>query len=130
MPLLIDTSVAIELIDNAPGIVERRRNQEGAVYLSVVTRIELVPGCYPEGEVDPVVIDRVAELLSNLGELPFTVQEAQAYERIIAARGFSRRMVVDRMIAATALANDLTLATLNPRDFRDIPGLNFEDWSA
>ena len=46
------------------------------------------------------------------------------------AKGFSRRLVVDRMIAATALANDLSLATLNPRDFRDIPGLKIEDWSS
>jgi tRNA(fMet)-specific endonuclease VapC len=33
------------------------------------------------------------------------------------------------MIAATALANDLSLATLNPRDVRNIPGLAVEDWS-
>jgi tRNA(fMet)-specific endonuclease VapC len=34
------------------------------------------------------------------------------------------------MIAATAITHGLTLATLNRRDFRDIPGLTVEDWSA
>ena len=49
---------------------------------------------------------------------------------IIAESGFSRRLVSDRMIAATAITYELTLATLNPRDFRSIPGLVIEDWSA
>ena len=34
----------------------------------------------------------------------------------------------DLMIAAIALANDLTLVTHNTREFRRIPGLQFEDW--
>lgn len=68
--------------------------------------------------------------LENVEELDFTGREVAAYSSVIAAKGFSRRLVVDRMIAATALANDLALATLNPRDFRDIPGLTIEDWSA
>ena len=33
------------------------------------------------------------------------------------------------MIAATALSNDLELATCNPRDFDGIPNLRVADWS-
>jgi predicted nucleic acid-binding protein len=33
------------------------------------------------------------------------------------------------MIAATAVANGLILATLNLRHFEKVPGLQFEDWS-
>jgi tRNA(fMet)-specific endonuclease VapC len=33
------------------------------------------------------------------------------------------------MIAAQAIEAAATLATLNARDFRDIPGLTIEDWS-
>ena len=62
--------------------------------------------------------------------LPFTMAEVGAYSAIIGACGFSRRLIVDRMIAATAIARDLTLVTLNPRDFRGIPGLKVADWSA
>ena len=72
---------------------------------------------------------RLERLLKGVEEIELTGREVAAYASIIAARGFSRRLVVDRMIAATALANDLTLATLNPRDFRNIPGLTIEDWS-
>ncbi len=35
----------------------------------------------------------------------------------------------DLLIAATARAHHLTLATLNPRHFQDIEGLAVEDWS-
>ena len=42
--------------------------------------------------------------------------------------GFSRRKTIDHMIAATALANGLSLITLNAQDFRDVPGLLLEIW--
>ncbi|HAJ03147.1 MAG TPA: VapC toxin family PIN domain ribonuclease, partial [Brevundimonas sp.] len=34
----------------------------------------------------------------------------------------------DRMIAAQAIVAGATLATLNPADFRDIPGLSLLEW--
>ena len=40
------------------------------------------------------------------------------------------RPVLDLMIAATACSHGLVLATLNVRDFTDIPGLIVEDWGA
>lgn len=38
------------------------------------------------------------------------------------------RTDVDLLIAATAIAHDLVLATCNARHFQDIPGLQVEDW--
>ena len=72
---------------------------------------------------------RIAEIIDSLIELPFTSSEAQTYAGVIEAIGFSRRMIIDRMIAVTALTNNLTLLTANSRDFRNIPGLRIEDWS-
>lgn len=126
---MFDTSVAIDLVAGNPALVERRRNNREAAFLSVISHVELIPGTYVDGRLDPFVADRVNELLDGIEVLQFALTEVMAYDRIIAAKGFSRRLVVDRMIAATALANDLTLATLNPCDFRDVPDLIFEDWS-
>jgi tRNA(fMet)-specific endonuclease VapC len=39
-----------------------------------------------------------------------------------------RRKILDRMIAAQALVNRVTLITRNPGDFADIPGLALEAW--
>ena len=129
MPLLLDTSVAVELVDAVPRAIDRVGQIDGQ-YLSVISRVELEAGVYRNGKPDPDIRGRVDLLVKRVEELDFTGREVAAYATIIAAKGFSRRLVVDRMIAATALANELTLATLNPRDFRDIPGLTIEDWSA
>jgi tRNA(fMet)-specific endonuclease VapC len=129
LPLLLDTSVAVDLIDASRRVVRRRHQYGEEVFLSVISRVELEAGVYRDGKLDAALRTRTDELVERLDELPFTAREVAAYSAIIAATGFSRRRVVDRMIAATALANDLTLATLNPRDFRDIPGLTIEDWS-
>ncbi len=107
-----------------------RVGQLDGQFLSVISRVELEAGVYRDGMLDREIRGRVDALIKRVEELPFTGREVEAYSSIIAKKGFSRRLVVDRMIGATALANDLTLATLNPRDFRNIPGLTIEDWSA
>jgi predicted nucleic acid-binding protein len=129
LPLLLDTSVAVELIDDAPSALKRASEADG-LYLSVISHVELEAGVYRDRGLGSLFRVRLESFLSRVEELEFTGREVAAYASIIAAKGFSRRLVVDRMIAATALANDLAIATLNPRDFRDIPGLTVEDWSA
>ena len=41
---------------------------------------------------------------------------------------YSRRKLLDRMIAAQALVHRATLVTFNPDDFSDIPGLSSLVW--
>ena len=53
-----------------------------------------------------------------------------AYGVIVAKVGFSRARVIDRLIAATAIVNGLTLVTMNGEDFRDIAGLALLAWPA
>ena len=48
--------------------------------------------------------------------------------RGVCALPFARHRF-DRLIAAHALALDLTLVTANVRDFYDLPGLKVEDWT-
>lgn len=67
-------------------------------------------------------------LLAALPVLPFEAQCAAAYRQIVESAGFSRRKIVDRMIAATAMAHELRLITLNGADFTDVPGLALEVW--
>ncbi len=55
---------------------------------------------------------------------------ATAYGRIVGEAEFSRRKIIDRMIAATAIVQDLTLITTNGADFDDIAGLKLEIWKA
>ncbi len=68
-------------------------------------------------------------MLDELNIVAFGAREAEIYGSIVAQLGFSRAKVIDRMIAAQAIALGASLATLNPRDFRSINGLTFEDWT-
>ena len=56
--------------------------------------------------------------------LPFDRDAGRAYAEL----PFKRHRL-DRLIAAHALALNVTLVTANPRDFRDIAGLAVEDWT-
>lgn len=68
-------------------------------------------------------------IVRTLEIVPFESTHAGRYGQIIGELGFSRPKIIDRMIAAQAIVARATLATLNPRDFRDIPDLAIEDWS-
>jgi tRNA(fMet)-specific endonuclease VapC len=75
---------------------------------------------------------RYRELLENqYPVLSFNTSVADAFSIVSAdmRRQGKPKPVLDLMIAATACCHGLVLATLNARDFSDIPGLTVEDWS-
>jgi predicted nucleic acid-binding protein len=126
---LLDTNVLIDLVEGGRDFATAHSRFDEGGFLSVISTVELHAGAVVDGRVDPDMKRRIAEIVESFVELPFTSAEAEAYARTIAVIGFARRVIIDRMIAVTALTNDLTLVTANPRDFRAIPGLRVEDWS-
>jgi predicted nucleic acid-binding protein len=91
-----------------------------------VSLVELEAGLFgPEADLRR---ERLATLLETIPVIDFTEDEAVAYGRILTDTGFSRRKVLDRMIAAQAIVAGATLVTLNGPDFRDIPGLSLLEW--
>ncbi len=69
-------------------------------------------------------------LKDSLPIINFTMEAVKVYAKIQAdcARTGKTRPVFDLLIASTAIANNLILATCNYKDFIDIPGLKTEDW--
>lgn len=128
MNWLVDTSIAIDLRDGDQGTVDRVGALPGTAGLSIISLIELENGVYAKPHFVEVRRQALDILLASLSVLVFDGDAARSYRRIVATRGYSRRRVMDRMIAATAIAHALTLITLNPADFRDIPGLTLEAW--
>ena len=129
MAILLDTSVAIALREAEEGVLRRAADVDEVPLLSVISVVELEGGVAFAPEGIAARRDALDRLLATLEVLPFETAEASAYRSIIEAIGFSRRLTFDRMIAAQAIVAGAILATLNPRDFRDIPGLDVEDWS-
>ncbi|BCA58735.1 PIN domain-containing protein [Sphingomonas sp. HMP6] len=130
MPFLIDTNVAIEWRDGTPAIVDAISKLAEPPLISIITRIELEGGVYRDPSHAALRRSRLDQLLTILPVLDLHAPVADRYRDIIAATGFSRRRILDRLIAATALTHDLTLITINGPDFRDIPGLKLEIWPA
>ena len=128
MAFLIDTNVAIHLRDGERSIIAQLDALSAKPEMSVLTRVELEGGVYSRPELMAKRRAAVDALLTTMKVHPFDAAAASAYRDILAARGFVRSRITDRMIAATALVHGLTLITINGDDFRDIPGLSLEVW--
>lgn len=128
MAYVLDTSVAIHLRDGDPVVTERIAALNGAILLSIISRVELEGGVYREPSRASIRRSRLDAMLRVLPVLDFDSEAADAYRMIVEAAGYSRHKIVDRMIAAQALAHQATLVTLNADDFRDIPGLLLLGW--
>jgi predicted nucleic acid-binding protein len=121
---LIDTSVAVEIRDLDASQFPTE------VAISSLTLGELVTG--PYAAKDELTQARRRSHLqfveANLQALPFDSSCARAYGVVYAAVERMGRKprggrVIDLMIAATALANDLPLYTCNAKDLRGLEDL-------
>ena len=108
--VLVDTDV---FIDHLRGAAELQTGRNRLHY-SVVTRAELFAGS--------TATDLVSRLLAPLREL---VVDRATSERAGRIRRETGIRLPDALIAATALENQLSLATRNTRDFEPVRGLRF-----
>jgi tRNA(fMet)-specific endonuclease VapC len=133
--ILIDATVLIEhergRLDLASRIAGR---EEEAFFLSVITVSELLHGVHRAADAVrranrsafvEAVIDRFPLLPIDL---PTARAHAGAWSELAAAGSLIGAH--DLWLAAAAVAHDLTLATGNLREFRRVPGLRVEDWTA
>ena len=125
---LIDTNVAIHLRDGDDSIEQKVAALEGGLFLSVVSLVELQGGLYRDPTQTERMRVRLDTIIESLTILTFKADEAQRYGEIVRHVGYSRSKLLDRMIAAQAIAIGVTLITMNGSDFQDIPGLTLEIW--
>ncbi len=125
---MLDANVAIRLRDRDLSIIDKVAALDGAVLLSVITRVELEGGVYKDKHNAAIRRPLLDAILEAIPVVPFDEPAADAYRSILEATGFSRRKIFDRMIAAQALVHRATLVTLDPQDFNDVPGLDLLAW--
>jgi predicted nucleic acid-binding protein len=130
---LLDTSVYCQPIKPRPlPAVERRWRELGdqALAISAICEAELLYGL--ELKQSAKLQYQYEYLLKNRLQVFFVdTAVARAFGQIKAAcrkKGFAASDF-DLLIAATARAHGLVLATVNVRHFRGIQGLAVEDWS-
>jgi tRNA(fMet)-specific endonuclease VapC len=128
MAFLLDTDVAIHLRDGDAAITAKVSALDDAVLMSIVTRVELEGGVYREPAHAQVRQARLDAILAAIPTVAFDDAAADAYGEIVASAGYSRRKLLDRMIAAQALVHRSTLVTINAGDYADVPGLSLLAW--
>lgn len=128
MAIVIDTSVAIAFRDGDEQVFRRVEQQQQSCLLPMLAVVELENGV-ASARVDQAKRRVALDLmLQSFDVLPFDRRDLDAYREIVEQLGYSRPLIIDRMIAAQALVVGLPLATLNPRDFHNIPRLKVENW--
>lgn len=128
MSYLLDTNVVIHLRDGDRAVVDRVAALDGAVLMSIITRVEVEGGVHREPAYAALRRARLDVILGAIPTLAFDAPAADAYGAIVAQAGYSRRKLLDRMIAAQALVHRATLVTRNVQDFADVPGLATLGW--
>ena len=128
MAYVIDTDVAIHLRDGDADTTSRIAALDDAILMSIITRVELEGGVYRIPAHASVRRARLDVILKALPALAFDEAAADAYGAIVAHAGYSRRKLLDRMIAAQALVHRSILVTKNGADYADVPGLTLLVW--
>jgi len=126
---MLDTNICIYLIKHQPERVARRfaACSVGEVVMSAITFAELDYGVamcanpqQESGKLD--ALTRLIEVVS------FDRVAARAYGAVRVATRDRKHDHLDKLIAAHAIALNVTLVTNNVRDFLPYPGLALENW--
>ena len=110
-------------------VLDKFSAHDGEILISVLSVAELQRGIYKYRLHTAIRRARMEVLLRNIPILPFEHVAAEMYGQIIARCGWAKGRDFDRMIAAHAMACGAVLVTANVGDFRDIPGLAWENWA-
>jgi len=127
---LLDTNIISDMIRNPSGMVAQQIAQRGenSVCTSIVVACELRYGARKKGSAP--LAARVEAILSVLEVLPLDEDADRHYARIRAELEANGTPIGpnDLLIAAQALALDLTVVTANSGEFSRIPNLTVENW--
>jgi tRNA(fMet)-specific endonuclease VapC len=131
MIYLLDSNVCIHLLNGRHLSLIRRFHQYDPrqTVLCSMVKAELLRGALRSQRVE-LNLERLAIFFAPLRSLPFDDTAAEHFARI-GAELLKRGTPIgpnDLVIAATALAHQVTLVTHNTAEFSRVPGLRLEDW--
>jgi predicted nucleic acid-binding protein len=129
MSFLIDTDICSAHLRQVAPVVSRVLQYSGHLFVSALSVGELYTWTLRRNA--PRRYSQILHgFLSDVAILDVDRDVARMFGRV-RAESFDRGKPIaafDMMIAATALAHDLTLVTHNARHFAAVPGLGVVDW--
>ena len=127
---MLDTNMVSDLVRSPQGAVAHRvaAAGEGALCISILVAGELEYGIRKKGSA--ALATRLRAVIATLQVVPFASPAEAEYGRVrdILTKAGTPIGPIDFLIAAHALALDLTLVTANIREFSRVPGLRVENW--
>jgi tRNA(fMet)-specific endonuclease VapC len=132
MSHLLDTNACVEFLRKGPASKVSGKlaaAPAGSVFLCSVVVAELLYGAWRSAK-PAATVAQVRMFCASFVSLPFDNKAAEEYGKLRAHLvGLGTTIGPnDLLIAATALANGLTLVTHNTTEFSRVPGLPLEDW--
>ncbi len=127
---LLDTNILSDLVRNPQGAVAEQITKAGehSVCTSIIVAAELRYGAIRSNSAK--LAERIDLVLSALEILPLEIPSDLQYASL--RHHLTRQGTPigpnDLLIAAHALANDLTVITANVGEFSRVPGLKVENW--
>jgi len=133
MRYLLDTNVCVMYLNGRSTSVRDRIHSISLEEMAVcsIVKAELFYGAMRSN--NPTrTLARQQKFLASFASLPFDDESAMVGGQIRArlASAGTPICACDLLIAAIALANNLTLVTHNTREFGRVDGLQVEDWQA
>jgi len=127
---LLDTNIISDLMRSPGGEVGLRIAQVGedSICTSIIVAAELRFGAAKSAS--KLLVERVELVLSAIDTLPLEPPADRHYAVIRQALSQQGMLIGpnDLLIAAHALALELTVVTANEREFGRVPGLKVENW--
>jgi tRNA(fMet)-specific endonuclease VapC len=136
--ILLDTDAFSLHLFGYARLLERIRAANEAPAITIVTQIEVLRGrqeaLMKAADATQLLraqagLVRSAEHLASVRIIPFDVTSAAEFDRLRQIKQLKKIGRADLLIASIALAHRATLVTRNLRDFRQIPGLQVENWA-
>ncbi len=132
MRVLLDTNICIYAMKQHPRVLERLLAESRSdVAVSVITEAELRTGA-AKSSARTKTLRLVENFLRPLAIVEFGSGDAVAYANVRARleRAGTPIGPLDTLIAAQAVARQLTLVTNDERAFGRVAGLRIENWAA
>lgn len=136
--ILLDTDILTLWLLGQPLVSKRVLGSPDDIATTVISRIEILQGrfAYLLKASDGVQLqaaqsrlDQTERQLQGLVVLPFDARSAAEFDRLRPIKNLKRIGRADLLIASIVLAQRATLVSRNLRHFRQIPGLNLENWA-
>jgi tRNA(fMet)-specific endonuclease VapC len=135
---LLDTDTLSLLLAGKEPVLTRLRQAADQLAISVITKVEILRGRYDfllkasdgaQLQRAQSWLEQIEQELDGWNVVGINAAAAAQFDRLRHIRNLKRIGRADLLIASIALAHRATLITRNRRHFRQVPGLNLENWA-